>query len=133
RPSAYCAPRRGSPPAPFPVAVSPSSPAGSCCIACNFEALPQTTNPIGGTMQLKRTFIFAPLGGAVLAVAGVSLAMARTPGTSLAEASKATAQYRLLGVARKDQYHLLRDKAGISCIAMPAMPGMGPGGAMGAH
>ena len=84
-------------------------------------------------MKLKRTFIFALLGGAVLAVAGVSLAMARTPGTSLAEASKATAQYRLLGVARKDQYHLLRDKAGISCIAMPAMPGMGPVGAMGEH
>jgi hypothetical protein len=49
---------------------------------------------------------------------------------STGEATRATAKFHDLAVAKKRGYGLLKDKQGVACIAMDAMPGMG---AMGVH
>jgi len=48
----------------------------------------------------------------------------------LGAAKDATTQYRSVPLAKKAGYGVLKDKKGISCIAMDSMPGMG---AMGVH
>jgi hypothetical protein len=77
-------------------------------------------------------FVVAAVSTAAVAVA--ALAAAGAFGSSrvdaVGDAAQATAKYRNLGTAKAAGYGLLKDKKGISCIAMDAMPGMG---AMGVH
>jgi hypothetical protein len=51
---------------------------------------------------------------------------------ALETAKAGTAKFQNLAVAKKAGYGLLKDKKGISCIAMDTMPGMAAG-AMGVH
>jgi hypothetical protein len=64
------------------------------------------------------------------AVAGSGSGHFTTTQSALAQAQKATAEYRQLSVAKADGYGLLKDAKGIACIAMDGMPQMG---AMGIH
>ena len=64
---------------------------------------------------------------AVLAAAG---AFGASRVDAVGDAAQATAKYRNLGTAKAAGYGLLKDKNGVSCIAMDSMPGMG---AMGVH
>ena len=70
---------------------------------------------------------------AALAVAFVvaTAALAATRAfDGLGAAKNATTQFKNVSLAQKAGYGLLKDKKGISCIAMDSMPGMG---AMGIH
>jgi hypothetical protein len=85
----------------------------------------------------RRRLGLAVLGAAGLALMSISVAFggygssqSGSNATALAQAQKATAQYRQLGVAEGKGYGLLKDAKGISCIAMDDMPQMG---AMGIH
>ena len=85
----------------------------------------------------RRRLGLAVLGVAGLALMSISVAFGgsgsghyTTNATALAQAQKATAQYRQLGVAKSQGYGLLKDAKGIACIAMDGMPQMG---AMGIH
>lgn len=62
-------------------------------------------------------------------IATASLAATRTF-DGLGAAKNATTQFRNVTLAKKAGYGVLKDKKGISCIAMDSMPGMG---AMGIH
>jgi hypothetical protein len=65
-----------------------------------------------------------------LAAAIAALALAAGGGGSTAAAARATARFHDLSVAKRAGYGLLKDKKGVACIAMDAMPEMG---AMGVH
>jgi hypothetical protein len=67
---------------------------------------------------------------AVCAALAAAIAMAAGGGDSTSDVTGATAKYYKLTVAQKAGYGLLKDKQGITCIAMDSMPGMG---AMGVH
>jgi hypothetical protein len=70
----------------------------------------------------------------LLALAVVTAALAASGGgDSTLDARKATGRYQALAVAKHDGYAILKDKQGLTCIAMDDMPGMGPMGAMGVH
>lgn len=66
---------------------------------------------------------------AVALSAPVALAVARGAGSTI-DATHATARFHDLTVARHAGYGLLKDRNGVACIAMDAMPQMG---AMGLH
>jgi hypothetical protein len=67
---------------------------------------------------------------AVCAALAAAIAMAAGGGDSTSDVTGATAKYYKLTVAEKAGYGLLKDKQGITCIAMDSMPRMG---AMGVH
>ena len=70
---------------------------------------------------------------AVLAVAFVVSAAALAAARAfdgLGAAKDATTQFKSVTLAKKAGYGLLKDKNGVSCIAMDSMPAMG---AMGVH
>ena len=69
---------------------------------------------------------------AAICVAGLAAVASAGSGSASAraDATKATAKFRDLGVAEQAGYGLLKDKKGIACIAMDSMPAMG---AMGVH
>jgi hypothetical protein len=74
---------------------------------------------------------------AALAIAAPAVAIAATSAISLSASSLSivkgeTGKFQDLSVAKKAGYGLLKDKKGISCIAMDPMPGMAMG-AMGVH
>jgi hypothetical protein len=64
-----------------------------------------------------------------LAIALAAIASAGT-GATTGDAESATLKYHTLAVAKAHGYGLLKDKNGVSCIAMDGMPQMG---AMGVH
>jgi hypothetical protein len=64
-----------------------------------------------------------------LAAATAVLALGASGGSTNA-AARATARFHNLSVAKRAGYGLLKDKNGVSCIAMDSMPEMG---AMGVH
>ncbi len=74
------------------------------------------------------------MGGSIAAALLAALALtafAATAGVgSTSDAAHATAKFHDLVVAKAHGYGLLKDKNGVACIAMDAMPGMG---AMGVH
>lgn len=57
-------------------------------------------------------------------------AAAHPGGGATSGVARATARFHDLGAARQASYGLLKDRNGVSCIAMDEMPGMG---AMGVH
>lgn len=95
-------------------------------------------------MKLDRRVAAAAVAVFALAVPALALAMEQQPdsggGTAAAAAGNAemslvkqeTAKFADLAVAKSAGYGLLKDKQGISCIAMDPMPGMATG-AMGVH
>jgi hypothetical protein len=67
----------------------------------------------------------------LMSAAGAAAALAGSGSAgSTVDAARATAKYRDLVTAKGAGYGLLKDKNGVGCIAMDAMPGMG---AMGVH
>ena len=76
----------------------------------------------------RRIAVAASAACAALLAAGAAVA-ANNEG-STAVAAHATARFHVLTTAQRAGYGLLKDKRGISCIAMDSMPGMG---AMGVH
>lgn len=80
-------------------------------------------------MIKTRRFVGLVLAGAALATAAGSAAVAH-PQHGLGAVQRATAKYHSIAVAEQNKYALLTDAAGIACIDMPDMPGMG---AMGVH
>jgi hypothetical protein len=89
--------------------------------------------PTKEEMEMKFTMRGASAVIATLAVALVisAAALAATHAyDGLGAAKDATAQFRNVGLAKEAGYGVLKDKKGISCIAMDSMPGMG---AMGIH
>jgi hypothetical protein len=76
----------------------------------------------------RRIAALASAACAALLAAGAAVA-ANNEG-STAVAAHATARFHVLTTAQRAGYGLLKDKQGISCIAMDSMPGMG---AMGVH
>jgi hypothetical protein len=95
-------------------------------------------------MKFDRRVLAAAVAVAALAVPALALAMEQQPDTGGGAAATAagnveislvkqeTAKFADLGVAKAAGYGLLKDKKGIACIAMDAMPGMAMG-AMGVH
>jgi hypothetical protein len=84
-------------------------------------------------MEMKFSMRHAAAVVAVFAVAFViaAAALAATRAfDGLGAARDATAQFKSVTLAKKAGYGLLKDKNGISCIAMDSMPAMG---AMGIH
>jgi hypothetical protein len=84
----------------------------------------------GENMHGGRSFA---LGTAVALIAlTITLAVLAHPviGATTGEAENATLKYHNLAVAKAHGYGLLKDKNGVSCIAMDGMPQMG---AMGVH
>ena len=81
-------------------------------------------------MNARRSFALA---SSVALVAGmIALAAIANAGTdaTTGDASRATLKYHSLATAKAAGYGLLKDKNGVSCIAMDDMPAMG---AMGVH
>jgi hypothetical protein len=76
----------------------------------------------------QATVVIAAL-AAAFAIVTAALAAPRAF-DGLGAAKNATTQFKSVTLAKKAGYGLLKDKNGISCIAMDAMPGMG---AMGVH
>ena len=64
------------------------------------------------------------------ALAAGAAAAAPAGAGSTTDAARATARFHDLAAAKRAGYGVLKDKQGIACIAMDAMPGMG---AMGVH
>jgi hypothetical protein len=89
--------------------------------------------PTKEEMQMRFSMRQASAAVAALAVAFM-LATAALAATrafdGLGAARDATSQFKSISLANKAGYGLLKDKNGISCIAMDSMPGMG---AMGVH
>jgi len=91
-------------------------------------------------MKLDRRALVVVVAATALAAPALALAVDQTPDTGggSAVAGNAatspvkgdTAKFADLAVAKQAGYGLLKDKQGISCIAMDSMPGMG---AMGIH
>jgi hypothetical protein len=81
-------------------------------------------------MNARRSFALATSVTLVaLAIALAAIANAGT-GATTGDAGRATLKYHSLTVAKAHGYGLLKDKDGVSCIAMDGMPEMG---AMGVH
>jgi hypothetical protein len=93
-------------------------------------------------MKLDRRALVVVVAATALAAPALALAVDQTPDTGggSAVAGNAatspvkgdTAKFADLAVAKQAGYGLLKDKQGISCIAMDPMPGMTMG-AMGVH
>ena len=64
------------------------------------------------------------------AIFAAAVAVAAGGGGSTDAATRATAKFHALAVAKRASYGLLKDKQGFACIAMDGMPAMG---AMGVH
>lgn len=81
--------------------------------------------------QIRRLGV--PVGLALAVFAAVVAAAAwggAGSSTDLGKATAATAPFHSIRVVKAQGYGLLKDKHGVSCIAMDSMPGMG---AMGVH
>src|SRR3954467_3425093 len=81
-----------------------------------------------GTASVRAAIVVAALVVAAL-IATVAMAGSHRA-RSTSDAARATAKFHELTSAKDAGYGLLKDKNGISCIAMDEMPGMG---AMGIH
>ena len=66
----------------------------------------------------------------VCAALAPAVAGAAGGGSSTNDATRATARFHNLAIAKRASYGLLKDNKGIACIAMDGMPAMG---AMGVH
>jgi hypothetical protein len=80
------------------------------------------------TLRPRMAIATAAVAAACAALAGI--AVATGGGGSTSAAANATVRFHDLSVAKLAGYSLLKDRHGISCIAMDAMPAMG---AMGVH
>lgn len=82
---------------------------------------------------LRGALAVAAVALTVPTLAAAALAPDFGTGDTPASVKATTAKFSSLAVAKRAGYGLLKDKRGIACIAMPAMPGMAMAGAMGFH
>ena len=81
-------------------------------------------------MTARRSFSLLVAIALVAAMVALAAYASGSTGGTTGDASRATLKYHSLATAKAAGYGLLKDKNGVSCIAMDDMPAMG---AMGVH